>query len=98
MGTPRTQKSDSIISKIKARLKHTIHKYGVELPRNYDHALELDKKIGNNLWQVAYEKEMYNVSISFDFLDHFVKASVSWKRTSGHIVWDVKMEFTRKAR
>ena len=41
---------------------------------------------------------MCNVSIAFDFLDHGVKAPATWKRTSGHIVWDVKMDFTRKAR
>ena len=70
----------------------------MELPRNYEHALGLDKKNGTNLWQLAYEKEIYKVSISFDFLDHGVKALVSWKRNSFHIVWDVKMDFTRKAK
>ena len=44
------KKADRIISKIKARLKHTTHKYGVRLPRIYKYALELDKKNGNNLW------------------------------------------------
>ena len=38
------------------------------------------------------------MSIAFVFLDHGVKAPATWKRTSGHIVWDVKMDFTRKAR
>ena len=41
---------------------------------------------------------MCNLCIAFDFIDHGVEAPASWKRTSGHIVWDVKMNFTRKSR
>ena len=46
----------------------------------------------------ALDKEIFNVSISFDIQDHSVAAPVGWKKTSGNLVWDVKMDSTRKAR
>ena len=42
-------------------------------------------------------KEMTNVLIAFDFLDHGVKPSPGYKQSSGHLIWDLKMDFTRKA-
>ena len=42
-------------------------------------------------------KEMTNVSIAFDFLPCGEKAPPGWKKTTGHLVWDLKMDFTRKA-
>jgi hypothetical protein len=92
------KKMKSIISAVKARAKYTSHKYGVEVPRSFDHAKQLDKKNGNNLWMKAWEKEMTNVSIAFEILDEGETAPSNWKKSSGHLIWDVKMDFTRKAR
>ena len=41
---------------------------------------------------------MTNVGIAFTILDDGVKPSPGWRKASGHLVFDVKMEFTRKAR
>ena len=79
-------------------MKVVTHKYGIEIPTSIEHAKELDKKNGNTLWQDALKKEMSNVSVAFDILDHGVKPPPGWKRTSGHLVWDLKMDFTCKAR
>jgi hypothetical protein len=92
------KKMKVIVSAVKSRLKHTTHKYGVEVPRSFDHARQLDKKNGNTLWMNAWEKEMTNVSIAFEILDEGERAPSDWKRSSGHLIWDVKMDFTRKAR
>ena len=43
-------------------------------------------------------KEMHNVSVAFDLLEQEAKAPLGWKPSSGHIIFDVKMDFTRKAR
>jgi hypothetical protein len=32
--------------------------FGVEIPRNVRHALEIDKMNGNNLWREAMDKEL----------------------------------------
>ena len=43
-------------------------------------------------------KEMTNVGIAFAILDEGKKAPPGWTKTSAHLVFDVKMDFTRKAR
>ena len=79
-------------------MSQVTHKYGVELPRSADHAAQLDKQNNNTLWAVALNREMSNDSVAFEILDHGVKQPVGWKLTSGHIIFDVKMNFTRKAK
>ena len=41
---------------------------------------------------------MTNVGIAFAVLDKGEKAPVAWCKVSGHLMFDVKMDFTRKAR
>ena len=62
------------------------------------HALELDEANNNHLWRDALSKEMHNVGIAFSVLDAGQEAPVGWSKESGHIIYDVKMDFTRKAR
>ena len=50
------------------------------------------------MWRDALQKEMYNVGVAFEILDEEAHAPHGWKRVTGHLVWDVKMDFTRKAR
>ena len=92
------RKASRIISKVKARMMVATHKYGIEVPSSINHAKELDKKNGNTLWMDGLNKEMTNVSIAFDFLDHGVKPPPGYTKSSGHLIWDLKMDFTRKAR
>ena len=49
-------------------------------------------------WGTALAKEMLNVGIAFDILDDDVSMPVGWEKVTGHIIFDVKMDFTRKAR
>lgn len=42
-------------------------------------------------------QEMKNVWIAFDILPHGQKAPSGLKKKSGHLVWDLKKNFTRKA-
>ena len=81
-----------------SRLNANSHKYGIEVPRNKQHAEQLDTENGNRLWLDAHDKEMYNVSVAFEILENGIKAPVGWTKTSGHLIWDLKMDFTRKAR
>ena len=41
---------------------------------------------------------MTNVGIAFTILDDGIKPPPGWRKASGHLVFDVKMDFTRKAR
>ena len=92
------RKKQVILSKLKARLRKTTHKYGVEMPTSVEHAFELDKRNQNTFWRDALNKEMVNVGIAFEVLDRGRAAPVGWKKVTGHLVWDLKMDFTRKAR
>ena len=92
------QKRDIIISAINTRIRKTKHKYGIEIPRSVKHASEMNIKNGNNFWVKSIKKEMTNVGIAFEILDEDKSAPVGWSKESVHLVFDVKMDFTRKAR
>jgi hypothetical protein len=92
------RKQDVIVFALTTRVRKTSHKNGVELPTSVKHAIEIDQKNGNTLWQDALSKEMGNVCIAFEILGPGMKVPLGWHKASGHLVFDVKMDFTRKAR
>lgn len=92
------RKREVILSKIKARIRKTNRKYGIEIPTNVEHAMRLDRENGNTLWRDALAKEMTNVGVAFEILPEGKSAPPGWRAASGHLVWDLKMDFTRKAR
>jgi hypothetical protein len=92
------RKRDVIIAAVKARARKTTHKYGLEIPQNVNHAHAIDKKNGNNFWAIALQKEMRNVGIAFEILDTNRNVPPGWSKTSGHIIFDIKMTLERKAR
>jgi hypothetical protein len=91
------RRRNAILSAVKARVRKKTHKYGIEVPTSLDRAKELDRINGNTLWMDALKLEMHNVGAAFGFLDDGKSAPQGWK-ASGHIIWDLKMDFTRKAR
>ena len=50
------------------------------------------------MWMDALAKDMYNIGVAFKVLDKGQQAPNGWKKVTGHLVWDVKMDFMRKAR
>jgi hypothetical protein len=92
------KKRNSIIAAINSRVAQKTHKYGIEVPRSIAHAKKIDEENGNTYWQDVLAKEMYNVSVAFKILEDSEHLPVGWTKSSGHIVFDVKMDFTRKAR
>ena len=92
------RKRDRIISAVNSRVRKTSSKYGIEIPRSIDEAIKLDEINGDRLWQAAIELEMNNVAVAFEILDINAPIPIGWTKSSGHIIFDVKMDFTRKAR
>ena len=41
---------------------------------------------------------MHNVPVAFEILPTGAPVTVGWKKSSGHLIWDVKMDFTQKDR
>ena len=54
------KKRQVILAALKKRIRKTTHKYGIEISTSVEHAFELDRKNGNNLWKDALEMKMYN--------------------------------------
>jgi len=99
------RKRNIIVSSIKSRVRNTTHKYGIKRPavgRTHDEVIrnaeELNRKNGNTFWMDLLRKEMGNLIVAFKILDAGQKAPPGWYKTSGHIIFDVKMDFTWKAR
>ena len=92
------RKRDRIIASINTRVRKRNHKFGIKIPTSAKEAIELDRVNGNTLWQDALAKEMYEVGVAFKILHEHETLPVGYTRSSGHIIFDVKMDFTRKAR
>jgi hypothetical protein len=94
------RKRDVIISAMKSRCnkRKVTHKYGLEVPTSIEHACLLDEKNGDKYWRDDLSKEMKNVGIAFQILSEGQHEHVGWAKVTGHIIFDVKMNCTRKAR
>jgi hypothetical protein len=95
---PHVLKKRQRIIKVKSRYWMQTHKYGFRLPKTVAEALQLDQENGNTLWHDAIQKEMKNVKIAFHFLGDQEVVPIGYKQIPCHIIFDVKMDFTRKAR
>ena len=86
------------MSAVSSRVRKCSHKYGIEIPTSIAHAKRIDMKNGNNVWMNAITKEMTNVGIAFTIIDEGKKTPPGCTKDSGNLVFDFKMDFTRKAR
>eukprot|EP00957_Ditylum_brightwellii_P092131 7014689-Ditylum_brightwellii.AAC.1 len=92
------KKCDIIISSVKARVRKTTHKYGIEIPTIPLHAYEIDVANVNIFWQDAIRKEMTNIGIAFKILENDINIPSGRNMVTGHIIFDIKIDFTRSAR
>jgi hypothetical protein len=88
---------DRCIMKVKKRYLRCTHKFSIEIPKTVKRALDIDQETQTDFWRKAIEKEMKNVSPAFQILeDGWIppgNTKIIW-----HMIFDVKMDFTRKAR
>ena len=92
------KKRDRIIASIQSRVKKRDCKYGIQIPRTIKEAKILDERNGNTLWQDAIVLEMFEVGVAFKILGDDENTPVGYTKSGGHMVFDVRMNFTRKAR
>ena len=92
------KRRSKIISAIKSRMVKKTHKYGVELPSDVGEAYKLDEINKNTLWRDAIRKEMTNVMVAFDILGEDETLPNGLSSLKVHLIFDVKMDMTRKAR
>ena len=89
---------DRIIAGVNSRVKRVTHKYGVELPRTFQEAYSLDDKNGNTFLLDALNREIENLKVAFDIPPEVNSPPPGYFRSSGHIIFDVRMTLERKAR
>ena len=101
------RKMNRIISKVKSRYWQTTHKFGIRLPKTTDEALQIDKITGTDFWRKAINKEIAKVNISWKFDDghtliearaETATVSVGFQEIGCHLIFEVKMDLTQKAR
>jgi len=91
------QRRNWIIKCAMNRRHHIGYKFGIPLPSSVADAECLDRINGKTLWMDALCKEMEAVRIAFEVQDESVTHIPGYKKILGHVVWDVKMDFTQKA-
>ena len=89
---------DKIVVAATRRMRQSKFKFGVEVPRDLDHVKKLDTDNGNTFWMDALKLGMTNLVCGLHILDDDEVVPVGWKQSSGHLIFDIKMDFTRKAR
>ena len=93
------KKRKRLLARVKSRCrKGSNSKFGIEVPKTVEEALQLDKENGNSLWHDAIEKEMANSRVAFNLLGVEEGAPIGFKEITCHMIFDVKMDLTRKAR
>ncbi len=71
-------------------------KFGLEVPQSIKRALEIDKETGTDFWHRAIAK--LHVRPAFHILQKGVQAPIGSKWIPCHMIFDIKMDFTHKAR
>ncbi len=82
---------------INTRVKRRTRKFGIKIPTSIAEAKAFDNKNGNTLWMDSLSKDMYEVGVAFQILEDDEHVPVGYAEANGHVVFDVKMDFTRKA-
>jgi hypothetical protein len=75
-----------------------MYKYGFFVQRNVEEALNFDLENGIKFWELAIAKEIKNVLVAFKFLEPPEKPAPGYKKITLCMIFDIKMDFTRKAR
>jgi hypothetical protein len=85
-----------MIAATNTRYVKRMHKFGIELPKTVEQALEIDRATGMTYWHDAVQKEMQNISVAFDFLPENEPIPIGYTKISLHMVFDIKIDFTHK--
>ena len=89
---------NNIISVVVSMIQIKDTKFGIRIPQSITEAYELDKANGDTAWREGISKEMKNMSVAFDVLEDGKKPSAVHQHVFFHMIYAIKMDFTRKNR
>ena len=92
------KRCEHIIGSLNSRYHKRSHKFGIEIPKTVKRALEIDKDTGTNFWEQAILKEMKHVRPALKILEDGEAIPVGSQCIPCHMMFDIKVDFTRKAR
>ena len=101
------RKRNRVIFELKGKYWHMTHKFGIRLPKYVKEALEIDRITGTAFWQKAVNKKMSKVKVVWKTDEKFTPEKNMFQKTNEyiffqdigcHLIFDIKMNFTRKAR
>ncbi len=100
------RKRNRIVSKMQKKYWRTSHKFGIEVPTTLRRAYEIDEDTGTDFWQKATAKEMTKVKVAYEEKEETPEqvrsgeatGYIGYQEITCHLVFDVKMDFSRKAR
>jgi hypothetical protein len=96
---PQTLKiRERTISKLNTRYLRRGDKYGIQLPKTVCEALHIDKETRTSFWSDSNKKEMQVILPAVHILESGAKPPVGYQVIPCHMVFDVKVDFSRKAR
>jgi hypothetical protein len=100
-------KQNRMVNKVKKKYWRTTHKFGIRIPKSVAEALRFDAENRNTYWSNAIKKEMGKAKVSYVPVDNATPKSIrankvdkihGFQEIKCHIIFDVKINFTRKAR
>lgn len=92
------KRRDRMIAATNTRYIKRTHKFGLELPKTVEDALAIDAASGTTYWYDMIQKEMRNNAVAFEFLQDGKSIPIGYTKITLHMVFDIKIDFTRKAR
>ncbi len=100
------RKRNRIVAKVR-RYWRTTHKFGIRVPKTVEEALAIDDETRTDFWRKAFGKEMAKVKVAWKTADGVTleqartgkePSLIGIQEIRCHVIFDVKMDFTRKAR
>jgi hypothetical protein len=95
---PTVKHKRTFMKYAKCRFAKRTHTFGIRVPQTVQEALEIDRETKTTFWRDAIHKEMKNNRLAFKILDEDQAAPIGYKWIKCHMIFDIKMDFTRKAR
>ena len=93
------KKRDRIIAAVKTRYHRTTQKYGFEIPKSVERALQIDAENKNTLWRDALARETKNIRVALDIKNSKSEIPIGYQPMECHMIFDIKLDgFKRKAR
>ena len=92
------RKRSIIIKTLQSRTVKKDMKFGIMIPSTIEEARTFDRTNKNDFWEKALQKELKNVIVAFQLLEHDEPIPVGSKHIDYHFIFDVKFDLTRKAR